>query len=328
MDAKRELAASFAAIAAVAALPHVLPRFYVALLGSILIFGLFALGFNVLFGYTGLLSFGQAGFFAAGAYVTAFVLKRMAPSADAMLAALLSSIVVCLVLSLVIGIVCVRLSGWVFAIVTLAFGQVIYTVIYKWRDVTGGDDGLYGIPVPHLALPGVEIDLNAGNNHFHFVLIVVAVSVLLLKMVTRSPFGNTIRAIRDNPTRARFIGLNVWIYKLGSFVIAGMFSGIAGALFSPYKGIASPDLANWAFSANPVIMSLIGGTGTFVGPLVGALAYRILEHFIASVTGYWMLFFGIVLTVCVIFFPRGITPYLIDVARRSADAIAGKRSGP
>lgn len=320
--------ASLAVIAVIAALPHVLPRFYVLLLGGILISGLFALSFNVLFGYTGLLSFGQGGFFAAGAYVTAFVLKRMSSSGDAMSAALLTSVVVCLVLSLVIGIVCVRLSGWVFAMVTLAFGQVIYTVIYKWRDVTGGDDGLYGIPIPKMGLLGMEIDLKAGNNHFYFVLLLVAVSVLLLRMITRSPFGNTIRAIRDNPTRAQFIGLNVWKYKLASFILAGTFSGIAGALFSPYKGIASPDLANWAFSSNPIIMSLIGGTGTFAGPLVGALVCRILEHFIASFTGYWMLFFGIVLTICVISFPRGITPYLIDAVRRFADAIAGRQSDP
>jgi branched-chain amino acid transport system permease protein len=273
-----------------------------------------------------MLSFGQAGFFAAGAYIAGYVLKTTAPWGGAMPAALLAATAACLLLSLAVGAVCARLTGWVFAMVTLAFGQVIYTVIYKWRDVTGGDDGLYGIPVPRIALPGATIDLSAGSNHFYFVLIVVAACVFLLRAIVRSPFGNALRAIRDNPTRAHFIGLGVWQYKLGAFVVAGTVSGIAGALFSPYKGIASPDLANWAFSANPVIMSLVGGTGTFAGPLVGALVYRVLEHIIASFTGYWMLVFGLVLLACVIFFPRGVTPYLAGAARRLF--ATGKRSGP
>jgi len=147
-----------------------------------------------------------------------------------------------------------------------------------------------------------------------------------LRIIVRSPFGNTIRAIRDNPTRAQFIGLNIRNYRLGAFVVSGVFAGLAGALFSPYKGIASPELANWAFSANPVIMSLIGGTGMFVGPLVGALAYRLLEHFIAIYTGYWMLFFGIVLILSVLFFPRGITPYLHQGIRRLDKGIRRMRS--
>jgi branched-chain amino acid transport system permease protein len=316
-------------IAALAVLPLLLPKFYVILMGSILIYGLFAMSFNVLFGYTGLLSFGQAGFFAVGAYVTAYLLKQFPPSGFSMYVAILSSVGLSLVLSLAIGIVCVRLSGWVFAMVTLAFGQVIYTVIYKWREVTGGDDGLYGIPVPNLSVfPGVGIDLKASFNHYYFILCVVAASVLLLRMIVKSPFGNTIQAIRDNPTRAQFIGLDVWRYKLGSFVVSGVVAGLAGSLFSPFKGIASPDLSNWAFSANPVIMSLIGGTGTFIGPLVGALIYRLLEHFVALYTGYWMLVFGMILIVSVLSFRKGVTPYLFQAARYFCDAIRKKQVVP
>ena len=304
------MAALLCAMAILVSLPRILPKFYIILLGSILIYGLFAMSFNVLFGYAGLLSFGQAGFFAAGAYVSAYVLKQMPSSGLSIFLAIFLSLCLSAVLSLVVGIVCVRLSGWVFAMVTLAFGQIIYTIVYKWRDVTGGDDGLYGIPVPKIGFPGMEIDLKTAFNHYYFILFVVMVSIVILRIIVRSPFGNTIRAIRDNPTRAQFIGLNIRNYRLGAFVISGLFAGLAGALFSPYKGIASPELANWAFSANPVIMSLIGGTGMFVGPLVGALFYRMLEHFIAMYTGYWMLFFGIVLILSVLFFPQGITPYL------------------
>ena len=313
-------------MAILVSLPRVLPKFYVILLGSILIYGLFAMSFNVLFGYTGLLSFGQAGFFAAGAYVAAYVLKQMPSSGMSIYVAIFLTLCLSMVLSLVVGIVCVRLSGWVFAMVTLAFGQIIYTIVYKWRDVTGGDDGLYGIPVPKLSLPGMEIDLKTGFNHYYFILFVVMVSIVILRIIVRSPFGNAIRAIRDNPTRAQFIGLNVRNYRLGAFVISGVFAGLAGALFSPFKGIANPELATWAFSANPVIMSLIGGTGTFVGPLVGALAYRLLEYFIAMYTGYWMLFFGIILTLSVLFFPQGITPYIFQGVQRLEKGIRGMRS--
>jgi branched-chain amino acid transport system permease protein len=324
MGRNREAMVALLATAALAVLPQVLPRFYVILLGSILIYGLFAMSFNILFGYAGLLSFGQAGFFAAGAYAAAYVLRHMPSSGFSMYLAVLFALALSLALSLVIGLVCVRLSGWVFAMVTLAFGQVIYTVVYKWRDVTGGDDGLYGISVPKLALPGGAIDLSAGSNHFYFLLLVVAASVIAMRMIVRSPFGSTIQAIRDNPTRAQFIGLNVRNYRLGAFVLSGVFAGLAGALFSPFKGIASPELANWASSANPVIMSLIGGTGYFLGPLVGALVYRLLEHVIAMYTSYWMLFFGIVLTASVLSFRSGITPYLARGAARLRGASRGE----
>lgn len=315
------MAAMLGAAAILAALPQVLPKFYILLLGSILIYGLFAMSFNMLFGYTGLLSFGQAGFFATGAYVTAYVLKQMPTSETSIYLAIFLSLCLSSILSLVVGIVCVRLTGWIFAMVTLAFGQIVYTVVYKWRDVTGGDDGLYGIPVPKLGLPGMEIDLTTGFHHYYFILLIVMVSIVILRIIIRSPFGNAIRAIRDNPTRAQFIGLNVRNYRLGAFVLSGLFAGLAGALYSPYKGIANPELANWAFSANPVIMSLIGGTGMFVGPLIGALVYRFLEHFIAMYTGYWMLFFGIVLTLSVLFFPQGITPYLYQGIQRLGKGI-------
>jgi len=326
MERRREALVWLLAVAILACLPQVLSKFYVILLGSILIYGLFAMSFNIQFGYTGLLSFGHAGLFAAGAYAAAYVLKHMPGSGISMYVALIFALGLSLALSAVIGAVCVRLSGWVFAMVTLAFGQVIYTILYKWRDVTGGDDGLYGIAVPKLILPGGMIDLSAGNNHYYLILLVVAVSVAVMRMVVRSPFGNTIQAIRDNQTRAQFIGLNVWNYKLGSFVLSGVFAGLAGALFSPFKGIASPELANWAFSANPVIMSLIGGTGFFVGPLVGALVYRLLEHFIALYTSYWMLCFGIVLIASVLSFRSGITPYLARGAARFYEAAFGKEA--
>ena len=175
---RREMTCLFGTTAILAALPVILPRFYVLLLGTILIYGLFAMSFNVLFGYTGLLSFGQAGFFAAGAYVTAYVLKQMPSSGMSIFIAIILSLCLSAILSVVVGIVCVRLTGWVFAMVTLAFGQIIYAVVYKWRDVTGGDDGLYGIPVPKLGFPGMNIDLQRAFNHYYFILFVVAVSVV------------------------------------------------------------------------------------------------------------------------------------------------------
>lgn len=298
-------------IAILAAIPYFAPKFYVFLMGSILIYGLFALSFNLLFGYTGLLSFGQAGFFALGAYTVALILKKMILSGYIIYVAIFGALFISFLAALIIGIICVRLSGWVFAMVTLAFGQVIFAIVYKWRNVTGGDDGLYGIPLPTIDMFVYNIDLKSLNNHYYYVLVIVMISILILRMIVNSPFGCTLRSIRDNPIRAQFIGLNVWNYRLASFVIAGTFSGLAGALFSPFKGIANPELASWSFSAHPVIMSLIGGTGEFVGPLIGAFVYRFAEHFITSYTKHWMLFFGTLLVICVVSFRGGVAPYLI-----------------
>lgn len=297
------------------AFPYWAPKFYTILLASILIYGLFAISFNLLFGYTGLLSFGQAGFFAIGAYSSAYILKEMPNSGFSMLFALVIAVVLSFTIALIAGVICVRLTGWVFAMVTLAFGQVIFTVFYKWRSVTGGDDGLYGIPIPTVDLIVGELDLKSLNNHYYFILTIVGISVLFLRILVNSPFGSALRSIRDNPIRAQFIGLNIWTYRLASFVIAGTFSGLAGALFSPFKGIASPDLASWSFSAHPVIMTLIGGTSTFFGPMVGAFIYRFLEHFLSKYTAHWMLFFGMVLIVCVIALRHGATPFIIRIGK-------------
>ena len=296
--------------------PHFAPRFYVVLMGTVLIYGLFALSFNLLFGYTGLLSFGQAGFFALGAYTSAFILKEMAPSGYVIYFVIFASLTISFLAAIIMGSICVRLSGWVFALVTMAFGQVIFSIVYKWREVTGGDDGLYGIPTPTINLFICDIDLKSLNNHYYYILIIVTISIIIFRKIVNSPFGYTLRSIRDNPIRSEFIGVNVWNYKLASFVIAGTFSGLAGALFSPFKGIANPELASWAFSANPVIMSLIGGTGTFSGPLVGALFYKFAEHFLTTYTKHWMLIFGTLLLVCVVSFRDGITPYLIKSCQR------------
>lgn len=302
-------------IATLAAIPHFAPKFYVFLMGSVLIYGLFALSFNLLFGYTGLLSFGQAGFFALGAYTMALVLKEMTHTGYIMYFAIFCTLSLSFVGALIVGIICVRLTGWVFAMVTLAFGQVIFAIVYKWREVTGGDDGLYGIPIPSINVLVSNIDLKSLNNHYYYILVIVMISIIILRVIVNSPFGYALRSIRDNPIRAQFIGLNVWNYRLASFVIAGTFSGLAGGLFSPFKGIANPELASWSFSAHSVIMSLIGGTGVFIGPVIGAVFYRFAEYFITTYTGHWMLFFGTVLLVCVISFPGGITPHLIKVGR-------------
>jgi len=311
MNRRYQICYLIALVGILIAFPQFAPKFYVILIGNVLIFGLFALSFNLLFGYTGLLSFGQAGFFAIGAYTCALILKEITPSGYIMYLALFSALSISSLAAMIFGIVCVRLSGWAFAMVTMAFGQVIFSIAYKWTKVTGGDDGLYGIPIPAINLGFFDLDLRSLNSHYYYILVIVVVSIIVLKKIVDSPFGYTLRSIRDNPIRAQFIGLNIWYYKLASFVIAGTFSGLAGALYSPFMGIANPEIASWSFSANPVIMSLIGGTGVFSGPLIGSLFYIFAEHFITEYTGHWMLIFGVILLICVISFRDGITPYLI-----------------
>lgn len=206
-----------------------------------MIYGLFALSFNLLFGYTGLLSFGQAGFFAVGAYTASLILLKLPSTAYVMYLALLAAIFLSCTVSLIVGSICVHLSGWVFAMLTLAFGQVIHTIVYKW-SFTGGDTGLTGILLTTLSLFGFSVDLRVLSNYYYFVLVIMVLCIFVLRRIVGSPFGHAIKSIRENPTRAQFIGLNLRRYRLASFVIAGTLTGLAGALFAPLRVLQA---RNW-----------------------------------------------------------------------------------
>lgn len=300
-----------AAVAALATLGFALPTYPLLVLTEICIMGTFALGFNLLFGVTGLLSFGQAGFFGAGGYLGALVLLHGPPS---LWLALLAGSGGALLLAIPIGALCVRRDEIFFAILTLGLGMMLYTVAFNWREVTGGSDGLTGFPVPPLALGFAEVSLFEPRNMYLFTLAVAAVVAAVLFRVVRSPFGLLLAAARENRERLAFVGGNVRGLRLAAFVASAAVSGLAGTLFALFTRIATPDMLHWSFSARPVLMTILGGAGTFLGPVVGAAAFFGLEHLVTRVTEDWMIVLGALLVPLVILFPRGL---LGTVARRS-----------
>jgi len=291
-------------------LPTFSSTFFIVLMSEILLMGIFALCFNLLLGYGGLLSLGQGAFFGVGAYVSGLMIKNITES---MYLAIIVAILFSFFVSWVIGYLSLRLKKIGFAFLTLAFSQMIYTIIYKWKSVTGGDDGLIGIPKPILKLAfGITLDLSVSINYYFFVVILFFVSFLILKRITDSSFGLTLRAIGDSDLRAAFVGINVKRYQLFAFMIAGAFSGLVGAVFSIFTGMASPDLAHFTKSTEPMIMTLLGGTGVFVGPLVGAIVFILLKYLITYFTPYWMFYLGAILVFLVLFFPDGIAGFIKD----------------
>jgi branched-chain amino acid transport system permease protein len=304
---RRGLVSLFVFVFFLSVLPFFTSPFHLVLITEILIMGIFALSFNLLLGYAGLLSFGQAAYFGLGAYACGLVLKDLSMS---MYLGLISAILVAFFAAWIIGYFCLKVQRLVFAMLTMAFAQMIYTIVYKWKTFTGGDDGLIGIPKPILKLMfGITIDLSTGRNYYFFTMVIFLFSLLVLKRIVDSPFGLTLRAICADDVRAEFIGINVRRYRLFAFMIAGSFSGIAGALFSVFATMASPDLLYWSKSAEPLLMTLLGGTGLFIGPIIGVITFYILKYIITCFTPYWMIYLGVILVFLIILFPGGIAGF-------------------
>jgi branched-chain amino acid transport system permease protein len=276
-------------------LPLIIGEFWVHVAIEILILGLFAVSFNMIFGYMGQLSFGHAAYFGVGAYATGLLLVKTSVPLPVALAV---SMVTAGLFALVIGYFCVRLTGIYFAILTMAFGQMLYYIIFQWYSFTGGDDGLQGIAPPAW--------LMSAPAYYYFTLFIVSAALIVMWFISESPFGYTMRAIRENADRTRFIGINVRQYMLINFVVAGMFAGLAGGLLGPFNRSIAPDLCNWHQSGVPVFMTVIGGPLGFFGPMIGSVIYTFLFAFVTGFTEYWPLTIGLVIVFVVLFVPGGV----------------------
>jgi branched-chain amino acid transport system permease protein len=284
-----------AAAALLVAAPLVLPPFFLQLLTEIAIAALFATAFNLLMGFGGMVSFGHAAYFALGAYASALLVKKAGLS---MLLALPAAPVLGGLGALVFGVFIVRLTATYFAMLSLAFGQIVFTVIFKWKSLTGGDDGLLGLWPPGW--------LKSPSAYYYFTVAVVALAILALHCIVNSPFGSALKAIRENPRRARYIGIDVRRHQLLAFVISGVFSGLAGGLFAFYNGSVFPDFAFFTKSFEPLVVALLGGVGSFFGPLAGALGFKLLEWMISRQWPvYWPLVLGSVVIAVIVLLPRG-----------------------
>jgi branched-chain amino acid transport system permease protein len=300
-------------------LPLVVGEFWVHVAVEILILGLFAMSFNMIFGYMGQLSFGHAAYYGIGAYATGLLLVKTSVPLPI---ALLASMVVAGFFAMIFGYFCVRLTGIYFAILTLAFGQLAYYIIFQWYSFTGGDNGLQGIVPPDI--------LFGATAYYYFTLGVVTVALIAIWFITESPFGYTMRAIRDNADRTRFIGINIRTYMLINFAVAGMFAGLAGGLWGPFTRSVAPDLCNWQQSGIPVFMTVIGSPFAFFGPLVGAVIYTFLFAFITGFTEYWPLTIGLIITFVVLFMPGGVLGLIQEkiIAARTGTIEPGATEAP
>ena len=296
--------------------PFLGSRFYTFVATDIVIVALFALSLNLLLGYAGLVSFGHAAYFGIGAYTCAILMK----SAGApFLPSLAAAGVMAAGFALVFGFFCVRLTRIYFAMLTLAFAQIVWAICFKWNDVTGGEQGLPSVPYPELGWMGslpILGNFKIGDQFYLVVLIVVALCFAGLRRIVDSPFGRVLTVIRDNPERAQFIGVNVRGYQLAAFVVAGFFAGISGALFGIFNRGVFPDFAYWTKSAEPLIMTILGGMGVFWGPAVGAAAFILLNQQITSYFEYWPFVMGSVLIVLLFLFPGGILGTISGVIDR------------
>jgi len=285
-----------------AVFPFLVP--YQALATQVLIFGLFALGFNLLYGYTGLLSFGHAAYYGLGAYGTGIALARL--HVASLWGALGTGLLLAGLGGAIIGFFCLRRRGIYFAMLTLAFAQLLYFVGFHLASVTGGDDGLRGIPQLRLGLPGLAVSLDSPISFYYFCFVLVGLAVAALKRILESPFGAVLQAIRENSDRAVACGYDVNRVKLLSFVFSAVFAGLAGSLDALRLTVVPIESLYWTTSGQVVMMTLLGGAGTFFGPFVGAATYLVLEDRLSVFTESWPLVIGAIFSAFVLFLPRGI----------------------
>lgn len=301
--------------------PYVAPPYETILLSYGLIMAIAALGFNLLLGYTGLLSFGHSAYFGVGAYAVAFLVKYL--DVTSMELFLVGGVAATAVVTAVFGFICVRYTRIFFSILALALSQVLWSLAFKFFWVTGGTDGLR-VPTPTLL--GGMVGVLAGppeakveflsHRYYYYVLVVFFLCVAVMWVIVHSPFGKALQAIRDNETRAEFVGVQVRRYRWVAFLVSGTFTGLAGALWVPLNGLTTPDILYWPFSGKIVFFTVLGGFRTFSGPIIGSVVYHYLEAYAIGFTVYWQLVLGVVLVVLVLAMPAGIVGTLNHVRLR------------
>jgi len=305
------LAAGVAAV-----LPWVYPSTFLLNVGpQILIMGVFAMSLNLLIGYTGMVSFGHAAYFGVGAYTLGILLQKTTVGLGA---SLVAAVVAAAGAALVIGFFCVRLGTIYFSMLTLAFAQIVYTIVIRWTALTGGDQGLIGgIRVPPIQVGPVTLHVRSPLTFYYLVLLVATAAFAAAKMLVDSPWGLLLRAVRDNAHRVGFLGASERGLRLAAFVAAGAFAGLAGALMALHVGGAYPDFVYWTKSAEPVLMTIIGGIYTFCGPAIGAVVYIVLNSYLVAWTEKWALVLGMILLVLVLALPGGVVGFVNEKARRA-----------
>jgi len=289
-------------LAGLCALPFFLSDYYRMLAIESIILAVFAMSLDLIMGYAGIASFGHAAFFGVGGYALGVIIKYITPS---IWLAFLVVPVICGLLAFIIGVISIRARGIYFAIMTLAFAEVLYRIIFHTHAL-GGSDGLIGIAVPNLNLAIFKLDLKRPINFYYVAVVFAYLSYLVCFRLVESPFGRVLKGIRDNEDRVSFLGFNVTHYKVIAFVVSGIFAGWSGALFSLFKTFATTEQLHFLLSGKVIVMNLIGGLGTLLGPMVGAVFLTFFETILSSYFAAYHIIIGAIFIVVVIFLPKGL----------------------
>lgn len=284
-------------------LPLLLGEFELRLISQIACFGLFVLSFTLLYGHAGLLSFGQSAYFGVGAYVCALSFKYFAGMP--FLTAILLGALAAGCAAFLIGVFCVKLTGAYFSLLTVAFSQFLFAIAFKWRSVTGGDDGLVVTKQP-ITIPFLgSIDTLDTTNMYYLIILIVVLCYLACFWLTKTPFWNTVHCCKQNEERASFVGYNTYMTKVLAFTIAGFFGGIGGSLFAINESFVSTDVIDMHRSIVCLMMAFIGGANSIIGSIIGAAIYTVLTDMISKYTPYWELILGCLFIAIIIFFRDG-----------------------
>lgn len=256
---------------------------------------------NLMTGYSGLVSFGIAGFYGAGAYITGLLITKLATPFGA---ALLAGPIGCAILALPIGWFCVRRTAVYFSMLSLAFSQLMYVVVYTWYGFTGGDDGIVGVSVPDF--------LSSVFSYYYFVLAILVITLVVMRIIIQSPFGKTVQALRENPDRSNFIGINVRSYQHAVFVLSSFFLGLAGSLYCGFNKNVFADYLFWVKTFEIIIVYLLGGIFNFMGPTIGAFIYIFANKIITRYTEYWPMALGMLIVLITLFMPNGVAGFISE----------------
>jgi branched-chain amino acid transport system permease protein len=301
-----------------AVMPLVLKQYHLNMLTEIIVFALYAVSYNLLLGYAGLLSFGHAMFFGMGAFTVAVSLIHI-PGLS-MWGAIGLSLAMTTAVGFVAGSLLLRHKGSYFALLTLAFNSLFYAVATKWHTVTGGDDGL-SVTRPDLALGFTTVSMAGIESFYYFTLVIVGAAILFCWYFTQTAMGQTVLMMRENEERMKFLGYNTHISRLILFTFTGAVAGLAGAFYTLHFQFCSQSAISVDMTTTVLLMTFVGGTGTFWGPMLGVLVYVILQNYLSDITDRWPLFMGLIFVFMVLFLPGGLT----QIIRSVKSLFAGKR---
>ncbi|WP_319521963.1 branched-chain amino acid ABC transporter permease [uncultured Desulfosarcina sp.] len=295
------------------AIPLIFPAYRVLLVTEAIIFSLFAVSFNLLLGYAGLLSFGHAMFFGTSAYITAIVLGKM--TGCPLLVAVLIAVLATTAISFLSGILLLRHKGHYFALLTLAFNSLFYALATKWHSITGGDDGL-SVPRPDVSLGFTKLNMSDITTFYFFTLIIIGMTLLFCWYFTKTAMGQTVCLIRENEERMKFLGYNTNISRLYLFTFTGSLAGFAGSFYAIFFQFTSITAISIDMSTTVLLMTFIGGTGTFIGPIIGAFVFTFLQDYLSDITDRWPLIMGFIFIFMVLYIPGGLSNIFISIKNR------------